>query len=505
MKKLILVLTGVISMSALYAQDISDAVRFSSDETKGTARFMGMSGAFGALGGDMSSISINPAGSAVFNDSHAAISLTNLDIDNRTNYFGTTNTSSNSTFDLNQAGFAFIFNNNNTSSPWGKFALSIAYEQVRNYDNDFFISGRSNTSIDRYFLESAQGLRLDEISAFPGETITEAYAEIGASFGYANQQAFLGFESYILEPEMDDDANTLYFSNIAPGTFNQEYFYASRGYNGKLTVNAAIEYQDNLYLGINLNSHFIDYESSTFLFEENSNPGSLVTEVEFENSLSTIGNGFSFQLGGIAKLSDVLRIGLTYDSPTWYTISDETVQYVGALRDDNGSLIFETIDPQIINVFEDYKLQTPAKLSGSIALVFEKQGLLSFDYSRKNYGNMKFKPVGDPFFASQNNLISNNLKAANTYRIGGEYRHKMLSFRGGYKFEESPYENSDFYGNLKGFSAGLGINFGMTRLDIAYENSKRDINHQLYSVGLTETAQIDTENSNIVLSLSLSL
>ncbi len=505
MKKLILLLTGVISMSTFYAQDITDAVRYSVDEIKGTARFRAMGGAFGALGGDMSAVSINPAGSAVFNNSHASFSLTNFDIDNTTEYFGTTYNSSNSTFDLNQAGFAFVFNNTNTGSPWGKFVLSIAYEQVQNYNDDFFAAGTSTTSIDSYFLENAQGLRLDEISAFPGETITEAYAEIGSAFGYVNQQAFLGFESYILEPDTNDDANTLYFSNIAPGTFNQEYFYATTGYNGKLTVNAAIEHGDDIYLGINLNSHFINYERSTFLFEENTNEGSLVTEVRFENNLSTIGNGFSFQLGGIAKLGETVRIGISYDSPTWYTISDETIQFVGTVRDDNGTIISETIDPQIINIFADYKLQTPAKVTGSIALVLDKQGLLSFDYSRKDYGNTKFKPKSDPYFASQNNVISNNLKAANTYRIGGEYRHKMLSFRGGYKIEESPYSNTDFYGDLKGFSVGLGYNFGMTKLDLAYENSKRDIDHQLYNIGLTEAARINTENSNFFLTLSLSL
>jgi len=505
MKKLILLLTGVISMSTIYAQDITDAVRYSADEIKGTARFRGMSGAFGALGGDLSAISINPAGSAIFNNSHASFSLTNFDTDNKTEYFGTTNNSSNSNFDMNQAGFAFVFNNTNNSSQWGKFVLGLTYEQVQNYDDDFFVAGTNTASIDSYFLANAQGLRLDEISAFPGETITEAYGEIGASFGYANQQAFLGFESYILEPDTNDDANTLYFSNIAPGTFNQDYIYAATGYNGKLTVNVAVEYQDNIYLGLNLNSHFINYERSTFLFEENSNMGSLVTEVGFENSLSTIGNGFSFQLGGIAKLSDIVRIGITYDSPTWYTISDETIQFISTLRDDNGSNITETLDPQIINIFPDYRLQTPAKVTGSIALILDKQGLLSFDYSRKDYGNTKFKPESDPYFASQNNLISNNLKAANTYRIGGEYRHKMMSFRGGYKLEESPYDNTGFYGDLKGFSLGLGYSFGMTKLDLAYENSQREINHQLYNIGLTDAARIDTENSNIILTLSLSL
>ena len=492
-------------MSTIYAQDITDAVRYSTDEIYGTARYRGMSGAFGALGGDMSAVSLNPAGSAIFNKSHTSFSITNYGIDNTTEYFGSTNNSTNSNFELNQAGAAFVFNNTDDNSPWKKFVLAISYEQIQNYDDDFFAFGTNTNSIDSYFLVNAQGLRLDEISAFQGESITDAYGDIGANFGFANQQAFLGFESYILEPDVDDDANTSYSSNINPGTFNQEYFYASTGYNGKLSANLSLQYQDNIYLGINLNSHFINYDRSTFLFEENSNIGSLVSEVGFENNLSTIGTGLSFQLGGIAKLSDEIRVGLTYDSPTWLTISEETTQYLATVRDDLGTNVTETIDPQIINVFPDYKLQTPAKVTGSIALVLDKQAILSFDYSRKDYGNTKFKPESDQYFSAQNNVISSSLKAANTYKIGGEYRHNNASFRAGYKLEESPYTNANFYGDLKGFSLGLGYNFGNTKVDIAYENSNRTIDSQLYNVGLTDAARIDTENSNLTVSLSLNL
>ena len=38
------------------------------DNSVGSARFQSMGGAFGALGGDLSAININPAGSAVFID-----------------------------------------------------------------------------------------------------------------------------------------------------------------------------------------------------------------------------------------------------------------------------------------------------------------------------------------------------------------------------------------------------------------------------------------------------
>jgi len=503
MKKLSLLFIGMLSMSTIYAQDISDAVRYSSNNIEGTARFKAMSGAFGALGGDMSAVSINPAGSAIFNFSHTSLSISSYNGENTTNYFNGTNTNSTSDFDFNQAGAAFVFNSRNNNS-WRKFVLGFAYEKTQSFDDDFFASGTSNTSIDSYFLANAQGIRLDEIVALPGESITDAYSDLGSSFGFANQQAFLGYESYILEPDTDDDDNTLYLSNIAPGSFNQEYSYAATGYNGKFSINMATQYNDDIYLGLNLNSHFINYDRSTFLFEENSNAGSLVSEVDFENNLSTVGNGFSFQLGGIAKLSNDVRVGLSYDSPTWYTITEETTQYVASLRDDGGPTS-AIVDPQVINIFPDYKLQTPAKITGSIALILKKQGLISFDYSRKDYGSTKFKPESDSYFASQNTNITNNLKVANTYRIGGELRQDNFSFRGGYKLEQSPYNDTSFYGDLKGYSLGIGYNFGGTKLDLAYENSKRDINYQLYSVGLTNAARINKENSNFTLSLSMNL
>jgi long-subunit fatty acid transport protein len=102
-------------------------------------------------------------------------------------------------------------------------------------------------------------------------------------------------------------------------------------------------------------------------------------------------------------------------------------------------------------------------------------------------------------------LITNNLKAANTYKIGGELRHNQFSFRGGYKFEESPYQNTAFYGDLTGYSLGLGYNFGGTTLDLAYENSERTLNHQLYNVGLTDTTKLNTDNSLVTLTLGIIL
>ena len=500
MKKLSLLFIGILSISIINAQDISDALRYSQDEIQGTARFRALSGAFGALGGDMSAVSINPAGSAVFTRSHASFSVSNINTTNDTQYFNGLDSSNDSNLDLNQGGVAFVFSSSNNSS-WRKFTLGIAYEKTNNFNNSWFALGTNtnNQSIDLYFLNYADGKRLDEISSLSDELLSDAYLDIGNAYGFAHQQAFLGYESFIIEPEdIDDDANTAYSSNLGDGTFNHDYSYAATGYNGKISFNIATQYEDNLYLGLNLNSHFIDYERSILLFEDNTNSESLVNYIEFENNLSTTGNGFSFQLGGILKLSTEFRVGLTYNSPTWYTIEEETTQYLAT----DGHTGFTEINTQVKNISQ-HKLQTPAKITGSLAYVFGKQGLISFDYSHKNYASIKFKPETD--FNNLNNAISNTLTSASTYKIGGEYKHQNFSFRGGYRFEESPYLDAVTMGDLTGYSFGLGYHFGNTKLDISYNQSNRTSETPLYNVGLTDAAIIDRTNSNLTLSLSFNI
>lgn len=507
MKKLNLLFIAVLSMSSAMAQDITDALRYSQDEVQGTARFRGMSGAFGALGGDLSAVSINPAGSSVFISSHASISLSNLGTKNNINYFDGASSSSDSKFDLGQTGAVFVFNNTNSNSPWKKFSLGVSYDKTSDFANSWNVRGTNpnSNSIGNYFLDYAQGVRLDQMSALDNESLGTAYSEINRLYGFGNQQAFLGYESYILEPGVDADDNTAYTSNIVGNNFNQSYTYAATGYNGKFSFNASSQYGEHLYIGLNLNSHFINYDKFTDLHETNSNSASLVRDVRFQNGLSTIGTGFSFQLGAIAKINEALRAGLSYNSPTWYSIAEETTQYLGTIRNEGGSNISQIIDPYVVNVYPNYNLQTPGKITGSLAYIFGKQGLISFDYSLKNYGNAKFKPTSDTYFSTQNAIISEDLKNASTFRLGGEYIIQQFSLRAGYKYEESPYQNNSFYGDLNGYSFGLGYNFGNVKLDFAYDYAQRDYNQQLYAIGLTDAAQIDSQNSNFTLTLGFNL
>ena len=74
-----------------------------------------------------------------------------------------------------------------------KIVIAINYEQTEDYNTEYFISGKSNTSISSYFLNHANGLAFQDIQILPGELIEDAYLNIGSDLGYQYQQAFLGY------------------------------------------------------------------------------------------------------------------------------------------------------------------------------------------------------------------------------------------------------------------------------------------------------------------------
>ena len=507
MKKLIILIIVLCSSTAIHAQGVADALRYSKENQQGTARFQAMSGAFGALGGDFSAINVNPAGAAVFSNNQVGFTLSNSTIKNNSNYFGTATSSNNSTFDLNQAGVVFVFNDYNPKNNWKKLALSINYENVNNLSNSLFSSGKnSNNSIDQYFLWYAN-LKSEKNNNSLGVLENSNYENLN----YIEQQAFLGYNGYVINSTDPSDLNNdNYITNVPKGNgFNHENYVETTGYNGKLNFNVATQYKDKLYLGLNLNSHFTDLRQSSRFYENNSNSSdSGVRSIRFDNDLYTYGSGFSFQLGAIAKITNEFRAGLTYQSPTWYRLFDELQQALTTIgfnygNPPNPNLSSTTPDSNIIIVYQPYSLRAPGKWTGSLAYVFGKKGLISLDYTHRDYSNTLFTPRNE--FQTSNQILGNTLDAAGELRIGAEYRIKQWSLRGGFRNEQSPYKNGSTIGDLTGFSSGLGYNFGNTKLDLAYSYAQRNSQNSFFSQGFTDSANIRTKNNNIVMTLLFEL
>src|SRR5690606_12146646 len=137
--------------------------------------------------------------------------------------------------------------------------------------------------------------------------------------------------------------NTAYTSNVTGSSFDQYYSHSSRGSNGKLSFNGSMQLYEKLNVGVNLNLHTLYYERTTGFDEIIENPSD-INNIYFQNSLSSVGIGFSTQVGAIANLNDYVRVGATYNSPTWYSISDETTQFLYTNSNEFGEAY---VDPNV--------------------------------------------------------------------------------------------------------------------------------------------------------------
>lgn len=489
MKKIFTTLLG-LGFLCVNSQELrqEDGLRYAIQDLTGTARYRAMSGAFGALGGDLSALNVNPAGSIFFSNNYASVTGSSFNTKNNSNYFETKTRESNNNLDLNQIGAVFIFEDNSENSDWKKFSIGLNYENTRDFSNEVFIAGtNSNNSISGYFVDQANFI---------------------ANTDFNDYQYDMGYETYIINEDTNNPGT--FISNVpSGGNYYQENFIATTGYNGKITGNFATSYKDKIFLGLNLNAHFTDYVRTTRLYESNNNPENpssqpTVREIAFDNQVSTYGSGFSFNVGAIAKVTESFRIGIAYESPTWYKLNDELVQDLYTFNNINvpsGSENRYYEGP--IFVFPTYKLQTPSTLTGSAAYIFGNRGLISLDVSRKDFSQIQFKPKNEDVYYDLNTGIGNSLTDALEIRLGGEYKYKQWSFRGGYRFEESPYNVDYAMGDLTGYSGGLGYNFGKNKLDLAYSYAHRNYNQYLISSGMNDTARIRTIQNNVTLTYSV--
>lgn len=496
--KNILIICAVLFSSFGNSQDLSDGMRFANYQQFGTARFAALGGAMGALGGDFSAINVNPAGSINFSNNQFSATFNTSNISNESNYFGEINKLNNTTFNVNQAGAVWVFESRKETD-WKKVTFAMNYENTHNFEFNKLSSGLNpNNSIDNYFLSYANGIPLNIITNNNFENLN-----------YAEQQAYLGYEGYFIRNQVG--STTRYESDLTGrGNFYHRNAVQSFGYSSKINFNLATSYKDIFSFGMNLNAHFTDAtRTSTFTEDYRFSQGHLnntgVQSSRFINELYTYGTGFSAQFGAIAKINKSLRVGLAYESPTWFTLNDELKQTLNVNCVDCGlNLNSFFADPDLLVIYPSYQLQTPSKTTGSIAYIFGKRGLLSLDYALKNYSGTQFDPATD--YSNVNSQMASEF-STNTaeIRIGGEYRLKRLSLRGGFRQEQSPFKNNATIGDLTALSGGLGYNFGTFRLDFSLLNYQQKSQHQFFSQGLIDRANIHSNFTTGTLTLVFEL
>ena len=497
-RKKFLLYIFIIASSFSFSQTYEDVLRYNSFSHEGTSRFNSMGGAFGALGGDVSAISINPASSSVFLDSEIAISFNykNQKINNILN--SSKSKSKNDLFSFGGLGAVLVYENK-------KSKLSVGYNLniLGDFNSSFRLSGNNNNGIDSYFLYYADGIPSEDLLIYEDETTQSVYKYLGNNYGFADQQAFLGYQSYVINQAGEDSNN--YISNSSYNNLNQNLEVTRIGNHLKHSVNLGTSFNKNLFAGVNINYHETNFEETKTFQENGYEDDSKVERVLLKENLLALGNGISIQIGTIVKIKQ-LRLGISYTSPTELKIEEENSQYIESDIREKDGLITYIIDPNTINIYDDYKLTLPSKSLFSLAYIFGKKGLISFDYEVTKFNNSKFDDNNskDSYLNSLNYSIKNKFAGlSESIRLGGEYRIKNLNLRGGYFSYKGPDSNID--NKINGISAGLGINFGYTDFDFGITKSNNYNQNRMFTRGLTNNYSIEDDTYSFYASFSIKL
>ena len=485
LKHLILSLVITTFSATIVGQNVNDVFTFSKSPLQGTARYISMGGAFQALGGDSSAVLSNPAGSVVFLNSEFNFSVF-YDNKNTASIYNNSRTqmtgNESDVFSLGQA--SLIFPSGYFGNAYGnnKVTFGIIYTGRNYYKNDFVVNGTNSTGIDSYFLNYSDGVRLEDIEIFENETIVQRYSDLGSDEGFGAQQAFLGYRSFLINPIYpDDNTSSQYRSALSEYEelpLDQKAIYNQSGSNHRLSFNLGAEIDSRLSLGVNAHLDWYRYTQTDEFQETGYDPDSPFSRFDFGNEFDTRGQGISLQIGGIARITDQFRVGLTYDTPQWIEFEDQTSQYVY-----NHDIVFERIpvDP-ILNVYPPHFLRIAAKYSFGAAYVFNQAGLISIDYSLQPLQNSKFSETfndGYQFFSELNTDVSNYFQTISSLRIGGELNFNQFSIRGGFYRQTSPFV--DINQQIQGFTGGIGYKFGPHQIDAAIVSDSRTTQHQFYS------------------------
>jgi len=154
-----------LSGSVLFAQSDVDALRYSRTTFGGSARYMAMSGAFGALGADFSTLSSNPAGIGLYKKSEFVITPAFYFGETESNHYNNTAMNTRHNFNLSNVGMVFTSESSgNNKSVIKNLQFGLGLNRLNNFNNRVLISGDNpdNSIIDTY-VDDANGYHWEDI------------------------------------------------------------------------------------------------------------------------------------------------------------------------------------------------------------------------------------------------------------------------------------------------------------------------------------------------------
>ena len=537
-KKLIaLLLCGLpLMMSAQYT---FDALHLSQTELRGTARFQSMAGAFGALGGDLSTLTQNPAGIGVYRNSDLGITF---GVDFLSTKAGV-DKSTNSKFNVNNIGYVGAIRLDSESVPNLNFGFT--YNRLKDYKRHY-VGGVANipTSMSNYIADEFCNVRQIE----NGDLIWNDDYNPYLDYPWPSWAAITTFDM----PTTTDgyvgiiNVNGDYMQGLyGPGTTGSAYYEVDeRGHADEYNIAFGGNISNKLYFGLDFGILDLDYKSHMYYDEELNNAYIMTDDYDLlesrinnedthadwgmYNYKHSEGTGVNFKLGLIWKPTQALRIGAAFHTPTYYDMRD--TYYVGAdLKAYQYNNLLYSASKGSNDGYDyssTYTIKTPWHFLGSIAGVIGTSGIISFDYECVANETLRIGDDRGNDYADVTADAKVYFKPSHIIRIGGEYRvDPNLSLRAGYSYKTSQVEKDvddyqigittsdtnpafQYDNSVQNITCGVGYRHKTFYTDLAYVHTIRNSVYNAFSIindeyGYEPNVSADVTDNNNRISLTL--
>jgi hypothetical protein len=457
MSKYLIVIFGTLlfAFQSGNSQTLDNAVRISTLDHTGTARYMGAGGAMTALGADYSSSAYNPAGLALIRRSELVFTPVLFTSNSTSNWSGDQATDRFTNLQFTNVGL--VLSAPIEGSSFTNFSFAVGYNRLANFHGNIFGNTRSEGSILDRFIALGSGLPPEQIDDF----------EVGPAY-----------DAFAL---IYDGTTQSYFSDLEEGTeLSKEYTIRNSGSINEVYLSFAGNLDEKLMLGLTLSMPIVSItEDNIYRDEDSEDLNPIYRSFEFTEYGEVSGVGFQLKAGLIYRHSQALRLGLAIHSPGWFSLSDEF--YNSATYDydrdqiPNGNLPPgpQTAESPVGNF--DYNFTSAWRIMSGIGYLVGNSGFLSFDVEYLDYSSSRYnftRRNSNDFLSaerSQNNQIERNLGSALNFRIGAEWAIDAFRLRGGLQFIQNAFEVDDDRDMV--WSLGAGIRSDNFFLDLAYQRS----------------------------------
>lgn len=511
MKTFSLSLFSCFFAAVTFAQEPADALRYSyTNNPGGTARNQAIGGAGGSLGGEFTSLFINPAGIGFFKTGDAVFTPSYSLINGKSDYLGAGASSSENKFNINTSGV--LFASPSRSKNVRNVTVGIGVNRQADFNNRIYYKGTNKQSSysEKYLEELINNNERNPDSA-------ALYYPYGSS---------LAINTYLVDPTFDSNGDVdgyLTRADAAMGLLQENTINTTGGITD-VSLGVGVNVKDKWYFGGTLSVPFLNYtRDATYKESDASNdPNNGFNYFESTERLQSKGVGIGGKLGIIYKPVEFVRFGVAVHSPTFFQITDNYVTMITAdVEDGAGATHQSSTDLSTTNyepLQSKYNLSTPWKFIVSGSYVFREvqdvtrqKGFITADVEYVDYTNPSFGVVENDmdtknYYKSLNGVIDNIYKDAINVRLGGEVKFNTWMVRLGGAYYGNPYKFEK--ANLMKVSGGLGYRNKGFFVDLTYVHSiKKDVNYPylLDDSNFNQAAFLKNNNGNIVMSFGIKI